>query len=190
MIYAKVKNEVVEKYPYTVDDFYEDNKYTQYYLPPDFFAQFPETDMAKRDGFSLVEVTQTQKPDYNPLAQIIVEGVPSQIDGVWTQIWEVREGTPQELDEARADRINKEKLKRADAINSIVVTTTSGNVFDGDEESQGRMAMTIVGMSDSDRRPWVMANNTIVMCDKSELQEALRLSGLEMARIWVFPYTQ
>lgn len=82
----------------------------------------------------------------------------------------------------------KAKQERAQAVADIVVTTTAGNAFDGHEDAQNRMARALLGLSDTDTMPWVLADNTIVQVTKAELQEALRLSGTALAELWVKPY--
>lgn len=82
------------------------------------------------------------------------------------------------------------KASRAQLVDAISVTTNSGAVFDGDEVAQGRMVRAIVSMSAEDTLPWVMSNNSVALVSRAELQEALRLAGAEMARIWVAVYEQ
>ncbi len=91
------------------------------------------------------------------------------------------------------DKLNEYNFKQAKAsrpelVKSITVTTLAGNTFDGDEDSQNRMARAIVAMEDVDNTAWVLANNTTVMVSKQELKEALRLAGQAMTNIWVVPY--
>lgn len=80
------------------------------------------------------------------------------------------------------------KQARADAVTRIRVTTSAGHVFDGDERAQDRMARAIASMADGYSIAWVLADNAVVTVSFSELQEALRLAGAEMARLWVAPY--
>lgn len=82
----------------------------------------------------------------------------------------------------------KAKQERAQAVAEIIVTTTAGKSFDGNEDAQNRMARALLGLGDVDTMPWVLADNTIVQVTKAELQEALRLSGTTMAELWVKPY--
>lgn len=82
----------------------------------------------------------------------------------------------------------KDKQERAQAVAEIIVTTTAGKSFDGNEDAQNRMARALLGLGDADTMPWVLADNTIVQVTKAELQEALRLSGTAMAELWVKPY--
>ncbi len=50
------------------------------------------------------------------------------------------------------------------------------------------MARAIAAMAAGDSIAWVLADNAVVTVSISELQEALRLAGAEMARLWVAPY--
>jgi hypothetical protein len=80
------------------------------------------------------------------------------------------------------------KADRAQAVQSIVVTTAAGNTFDGDEMSQGRMARAILGLQSVGPEAtvvWVLADNTAIQATAPELQEALTLAGAEQARLWV-----
>jgi hypothetical protein len=51
------------------------------------------------------------------------------------------------------------------------------------------MTSAITAMTDTDLLPWVLHNNTVAMVNKAELTEALRLAGMQMASIWITPYT-
>lgn len=82
----------------------------------------------------------------------------------------------------------KAKQERAQAVANIIVTTTAGKSFDGDEGAQNRMARAITGMEDTDEILWVLADNTPAMVGKTELKEALRLSGQAQTELWVKPY--
>jgi succinate dehydrogenase flavin-adding protein (antitoxin of CptAB toxin-antitoxin module) len=82
-----------------------------------------------------------------------------------------------------------DKRARASLVDAITVTTAAGNEFDGNEEAQRRMTSAITAMTDTDLLPWVLHNNTVAMVNKAELTEALRLAGMQMASIWITPYT-
>jgi hypothetical protein len=77
------------------------------------------------------------------------------------------------------------KAEREIAVSLIKVTTEAGNMFDGDEISQGRMARAVVSMTSEDTITWVLADNTVVQATQAELQEALKLAGAAQASIWV-----
>lgn len=82
------------------------------------------------------------------------------------------------------------KTARAAEVAAIMVTTSAGHGFDGDERSQDRMTRAITAMESGDSLPWVLHDNTVVFVSRSELQEALRLAGAAMAAIWIRPYEE
>lgn len=84
--------------------------------------------------------------------------------------------------------IEELKAERAALVAAIVVTTTAGNSFDGNEDAQNRMSRSINGMNDGESIGWVLADNSIISASKAELREALRLSGAAMTAIWMAPY--
>lgn len=79
------------------------------------------------------------------------------------------------------------KQERAKAVESIVVTTSTGKQFDGDETSQQRMSRAIqtLGIANQTSTNWVLATNEVAEVSATELAEALLLSGLEQSRLWI-----
>ena len=80
------------------------------------------------------------------------------------------------------------KAERSLAVSAITVTTASGNTFDGDEVSQGRMVRAIIALNstvDAQSVAWVLADNTVIQATAAELSEALALAGAEQAALWV-----
>lgn len=78
------------------------------------------------------------------------------------------------------------KAKRTTAVESIIVTISTGKAFDGDELSQSRMsrvvtAMTLANVSEGF---WTLANNEITAVTLAELQEAIVLSITRMSELW------
>lgn len=99
--------------------------------------------------------------------------------------WSVVVATPDPVAVRNAAKNNREKV-----VNAIKVTTASGNVFDGDETSQNRMARAIIGLNAQPQSPvptivWVLADNTPVQVTAVELIEALSLAGAQQAAVWV-----
>lgn len=91
---------------------------------------------------------------------------------------------------AYAEKTAREEFKssRAADVKAITVTTLAGHTFDGDEESQGRMARAILGLQsagDASSVNWVLHDNSVIQVGASELSEALALAGAEQARLWV-----
>lgn len=69
----------------------------------------------------------------------------------------------------------------------IVVTTTTGKVFDGDEKSQDRMlrAISIAALTGETETEWKLYDNTIVIVTLDELKEAIIKAGKNMSNIWL-----
>lgn len=90
--------------------------------------------------------------------------------------------TPEEL------RANA-KAARTEAVAAITVTTSTGKVFDGDEQSQERMARAILisQLTGLTSTTWTLADNAIVAVTLAELTEALILSGQQQAALWPIP---
>ncbi|HBO1296531.1 TPA: hypothetical protein L4E95_001361 [Pseudomonas aeruginosa] len=87
----------------------------------------------------------------------------------------------------KAEAIARDRFKRqrADAVAAITVTTASGQIFDGDEQSQTRMARSIAAMENGEKITWILADNSPAEVTREELREALRLAGASQAALWV-----
>lgn len=115
------------------------------------------------------------------------------VDGVRRfQIVKAPEPTQEELD---AQALANAKAERAEAVSRIIVEV-DGMTFDGDEESQTRMGRTIaaavalgVDLS-TEKRTWVLADNTIAEVTIAQLAEALRLAGDAQTALWTVPYKE
>jgi hypothetical protein len=79
------------------------------------------------------------------------------------------------------------KNNKINNVATILVTTISGKVFDGDEKSQDRMvrAIQVAAITGLTETQWKLADNSRVMVTLDELKEALALAGQEMSRIWL-----
>jgi len=94
---------------------------------------------------------------------------------------------PEQLQEIKT---TKAKQHRQSLVDSLVVTTTSGKSFDGDEVSQDRIAKAIqvaeiTGLTECE---WVLANNIPTLVTLDELKEALVKSFVAMGAVWSSPY--
>ena len=89
------------------------------------------------------------------------------------------------IDPEKKAEIDRKKFKanRTAAVAAIVVTVGEKQ-FDGDEESQTRMARALVGMVEGGTISWVLADNSVAVATKGELTEALRLAGAEQSALW------
>ena len=77
---------------------------------------------------------------------------------------------------------NSEKNVR---FNSIVVTTTNGNVFDGNETARNNMISAIMSadLFNKSEEYWKLADNSTKLISLDELREALALSIEEVGNI-------
>ena len=86
--------------------------------------------------------------------------------------------------------IAAKKAERQAIVDAIVVTVSSGKVFDGNEEAQSRMSRAIqtAEIAGIESTTWVLANNVPTLVTLPELKEALVLSMQAMGAVWATPY--
>lgn len=135
----------------------------------------------KAEQFRVVPLTETPPPTFDPATQRVIRDDCVKVDDNWLYKWRVETLSSDQ-------KLLIAKQARYALVGAITVTTTSGNVFDGDENSQNRMARAIAGMDDTDTMLWVLSDNQLITVNKTELREALRLSGIAMTTIWMAPY--
>jgi hypothetical protein len=77
------------------------------------------------------------------------------------------------------------KVARAAAVAAIAVTV-GDKTFDGDEQSQTRMARAILGLRAAGVPTivWTLADNTVTPVTEAELTQALILAGQAQAALW------
>ena len=98
--------------------------------------------------------------------------------------------TPEEIE---AQELAEAKEERAEAVSKIIVDV-DGMKFDGDEIAQTRMGRTIsaamaLGVDlNTEKRTWVLADNTIAEPTIAQLAKALELACNEQTRLWTVPY--
>lgn len=89
--------------------------------------------------------------------------------------------------------LNKAKQERASEVSKITVEV-DGMTFDGNEEAQSRMSRTVataiaLGVDiNTEKRTWVLADNTLAQPTIVQLAEATKLAGDKMTELWVVPY--
>lgn len=96
--------------------------------------------------------------------------------------------TPEEL-------LEQAKKERAEAVSKIIVEV-DGMQFDGDETAQTRMGRTIssaiaLGVDlNTEKRIWVLADNTVAEPTVAQLAQALKLAGDKQTELWTVPYEE
>lgn len=101
-MYALVQNGAVAQYPYRLSDLRRDN-------PNVSFPVQPTNEMLAEWG--VFPVVPTDIPQSDPLTQTVTEDIPALIDGVWVQVWEVRNASAEEVAE-RQEAVRAEVTAR------------------------------------------------------------------------------
>lgn len=128
--------------------------------------------------------TGTDKDFYESIGMALLD-VEQGYDGGWYLAGHAPK-KPQAQVEAEA--LAQAKAERADAVSKIIVEV-DGMAFDGDEESQQRVARSIIALEDGETMPWVLYDNTIAEVTKEQLKKVLRLAGQKQTSLWTIPYT-
>lgn len=97
-MYVKTENGVVTQYPYSYYQLIADNPNTSF---PD---SMPDNQL---DSWGVFPVTEVTQPTPAP-GEIVEEITPAEINGVWTQQWNVRAATQQETD-SQADEVRSQR---------------------------------------------------------------------------------
>lgn len=189
-----INTETLE-YPITelrIREVIEDPK-SEKLIPPEYQVVFP-----------------SKQPKYNPVTSKITEVLPIYEFGGYYQRWEVSSKfipseefgsieqqellAMQKAESFKEAKTLKEardaaKVQRQIEVDSIVVTTTAGNTFDGDENSQTRMTRAILALQVTGGQSitWVLADNSVIQASVPELIEALSLAGAAQSAIWHIP---
>ena len=102
-MYVKLKNGLIDKYPYSISQLKQDNKDTS------FPTEMSDERLADWDVFPVVQ-TDCPQVDYK---QIIAEDTPINENGVWKQVWNV---TDKSVDEISAiQEFNKKQAYREES---------------------------------------------------------------------------
>lgn len=121
----------------------------------------------------------------------IIPNDPANTDYAAYLAWLAGGNTPDPVDPPTAeDILSKAKAERQALVDSIVVTTSTGKKFDGDELSQDRMnkAVSVAAITGLASCTWVLADNVPTVVTVDELKEALALSFQAMGAVWAKPY--
>lgn len=111
MQYAKVYLGQLLKFPYSLDELRLDNPFTKYEDNVDVAEIFPHTEEATQKGNTLVEVTDSPMPAYDPITHRIEARGPVLSDGVWVRGWEIVAKSEEEIAMFKAQTAQLVKMR-------------------------------------------------------------------------------
>ena len=101
-MHVLVNNGNVESYPNTIGNLRRDNPNTS-------FPKNPSDELL--EGFGMFRVTKVDRPE-DDHTKNIAEGTPVQINGVWTQVWNVTDASAEEIAERTAQQAQSMRAER------------------------------------------------------------------------------
>ena len=111
-MYAKIKDNSVVKYPFTIQNLKEENIYTIFPLDLDLLEIYQSTDTAVKEGSYLVEVMPSPLPDFDVSRQKIRESLPTFSNNQCHQTWVIEELADQEKQEIFDSKSKEVREKR------------------------------------------------------------------------------
>lgn len=135
--------------------------------------------------FGVCAILPSPIPEHDPAVQIAEEGQPLRIDGLWTQQWDVRDKTAEELDQVRQQLHEQRRNARTSA-------EMAGFLFQDKRIDSGRdsilritQAALLASQALAAGQPfavaWVCADDTVLELDAAgmmAMQQALTFHGL------------
>jgi hypothetical protein len=101
---AKILNNTVAKYPFTLVDLEQENPYTKYEMNVDLIDIYPKTETGTRENSYLVNVAISTPPTFNPATHKIVESNPILNGNQWIQNWDIQQLTEEEKQELTSEK--------------------------------------------------------------------------------------
>ena len=122
-----------------------------------------------------IQSANTRHEGFSPLSELTTKE-----DGSYYEFYNL-DGTPDLVKIAEAEatvQAQEAKQAKLEALATLTVTTTAGNVFDGDDVARSDMmaaiqASEILGITSSN---WKLADNSWKLIELAELKEALALA--------------
>lgn len=90
-------------YPYSIRQLKRDNPQVS------FPREMPDERLA---DWGVYRVAKVEQPVYDPETQALEEGQPVQVEGIWTQVWNVRSLTTEELKSRVPGSISRRQAKQ------------------------------------------------------------------------------
>lgn len=114
MAYALIKDGAVAAYPYSVTQLRRDNPHTS-------FPKRPSDDMLA--SWDVYPVTDTPRPEHDPMTQVVEPGEVTQVEGAWVRGWTIRDKLPEEYPIQTAADARMEVVRWIDGISAQVLDT-------------------------------------------------------------------
>jgi hypothetical protein len=111
-MYAKILNNAVVKYPFTLVELEQENPYTKYNMDVDLIDIYPKTETGTRENSFLVEVHSSTPPSFNPALEKIVESNPVLSNGQWVQNCVIEQLTEEERLQAEEEKSSEIRKQR------------------------------------------------------------------------------
>lgn len=103
-MYVKIKDDVVEKYPYSIGNLIEDNPSTS------FPEGMPEERLAE---WGVFPVKQVESPSYDGITETLTEELPIKIKNEWVQSWTVSSASNEEISNRKLELNREAESNRA-----------------------------------------------------------------------------
>lgn len=174
---------------------YRDRKDGQVVNESELRAEFPNValpavlDYTTLEAYGYDTILAAPPPAVTIAQTAVRNGVVVDTKGNWVHAWRVDElpadVVAKRVVAAEAAAREAAKAQRAAAVARISVKV-DGMTFDGDEESQGRMARAILARdaSATDSVTWVLANNTPAAVPLQTLKKVLALAVAAQGELW------
>lgn len=135
--------------------------------------------------FGVCALLPSPIPAHDPLIQVCAESPPAEVDGVWTQQWEVRDKTAEELAAVRNSLHEQRRNARTDAEKAGFLFQDKRIDSDRDSILRITQAALLASQSLAAEQPfgveWVCADDSVLGLDAAGMlgmQQALTLHGL------------
>tara|TARA_R100000152_G_C6761027_1_gene185108 strand:- start:128 stop:649 length:522 start_codon:yes stop_codon:yes gene_type:complete len=124
-MYVKLKDNAVEKFPYSISDLKKD--YPNVSFPKIFSSEIMET-------FSLADVTLDAKPSFNSVTQTVSQKTnPELIDGKWILKWDVNDKAQSIVDQDKLNEQQEIRRKRNELLSQSDWSINSDSQLTEDE---------------------------------------------------------
>lgn len=125
-MFAKINREgAVQQYPYSLQELRSEHPNTS-------FPSNMEANLASLSDFGVVRVFSTQQPTFDPYAEKLIEGQPSNASGRWEQCWKVVALTEDEIAYIREDKAAQARALR----NRLLIESDWTQVADAPVDKQ------------------------------------------------------